>query len=103
MWEYPTNVDFTTSNGFLNLILYLNSVTAGWFSNFLLIAVLIIFASGYYFTSKDFWGGFAVGGFVTSVLAIIMWISGILSVGSLIIALAIAIISFVGLFVKASE
>jgi len=103
VYSYPTNIDFESSNGLLNLILWLNAVTYGWFSNFLLIAIFIIFGSGYYFASRDIWGGFAVGGFVMGALAILLWIFGVLPVSVLIIALAIAIISFVGLFVRPSE
>lgn len=103
VYSYPTDIDFTTSNGFMNLLIWLNTVTSGWFSNFMLITIFLIFGGGYYYSSRDFWGGASLGGFVTSIIAIILWIAGALSTGTLVVALAVAIISFVGLFVKATE
>ena len=102
VYQYPTNVDLASSNGLLNLLFYFNTVTLGWFANFILIGIYLIFASGYYATTKDIFGGFAVGGFVAGAIAIIMWLTGLIPTGVFVIAMAVAIISFIGLFIKDS-
>jgi hypothetical protein len=102
-WALPTSVNLTNSNGLVYLLMYLNSVTSGWFTNMLFIAIYIIFASGFYFAKGDIFGGLAVAGFVTAVLGTIFWIAGIMQDWTFYITIAVAILSFVLLFIESQQ
>jgi hypothetical protein len=95
-YQYPTEIDF--SGGITGLFQYLNTVTAGWFSNLLLIAIYIIFASGFYYAKRDFFGGCAVGGFAILVFGVMFWAGGFISWITYAFIVAVAIVSFIGLW-----
>lgn len=96
-YEYPTSVNLT--NGIDGLFVYLNTVTNSWFSNLLLIAVYIIFATGFYFARRDMFGAMAVGGFATLVFGTFLWVGGLISGVTFAFVVAMAIIGFALLFV----
>jgi ABC-type multidrug transport system permease subunit len=99
-YSYPLSENLTNSSGgLIYLIVYLNDVTNFWFINFLLIAIYIILASGFYYAKGDVLGGFAVAGFVTGVISLIFWIAGIVPDGTFAITIGVAIISFIALFI----
>ena len=91
-YEYPTSINMT--DGPANLFLYLNNVTNSWFSNMLLITIYIIFASGFYYAKRDIFGGLAVGGFATFIIATLFWIANMISTLTFAIVIAVAIVSF---------
>lgn len=96
-YEYPTNIDFTNGTG--GLFTYLNSVTFNWFSNFLLIAIFAIFATGFYIARRDAQGAFAVGGTMTFLVALPFYIAGFVSGITFAIVVAVAIVGFATLWV----
>jgi len=98
-YTYPTEVNVTATEGLLNLFKYVNIVTNSWFSNMLLIAIYIIFATGFYFSRKDMGGALAVGGFATFVIATLFYVGEIISGVTFAIVIAISIVSFASLFV----
>lgn len=95
-YEYPTSINFT--NGMNELFVYLNLVTNNWFSNFLLISIYIIFSAGFYFSRRDMFGAFAVGGFATFVFGVLLWAGGMISGVTFAFVIAVAIISFATLW-----
>ena len=95
-YEYPTSVNMT--EGPTNLFLYLNTVTGSWFSNMILIAIYMIFASGFYYAKRDIFGGMAVGGFATFVIATLFWIAHIVSTVTFALVIAVSIMSFASLW-----
>ena len=97
-YAYPNNVNFT--NGLDGMFVYLNTVTSNWFANLLLIAVYILFATGFYFSRKDMFGAFAVGGFATFVFSIFLWVGGMISGITFSFVVAVAIISFASLWLN---
>ena len=57
-YEYPNSINFT--GGMDGMFAYINTVTGNWFANLLLIAVYLIFATGFYFAKRDMAGAMAV-------------------------------------------
>jgi hypothetical protein len=98
-YPYPTDIDLSSSNGLINLIIALNSATGGWLINMLLISIFTTFASGFYYARGDFWGGLSVGGFAVFLISVIFWVSGIVPTYVFLICTAVAIATFIGLFI----
>ena len=94
----PTTINFTSGMG--GLFNYLNYATGSWFSNLLLIAIYILFATGFYFAKRDMMGAFAVGGFATFVIGLLFWVGQIISGVTFAFVVGIAIISFASLWIK---
>lgn len=75
---YPMITDMNMTQGLQVPLCYANNVTGGLFVRLLLFAVWIIFVVGGYFIQKrsvgtgDLPSSLAVGGFVTSVFAILL-------------------------------
>ena len=95
-YESATSINFTSGLG--GMFNYLNSVTHSWFSNLFLIAIYIIFATGFYFARKDFQGAMAVGGFAIFVVGLLFWIGEIISGITFTFVVAVAIIGFASLW-----
>lgn len=91
-YDMPTTINWTSGMG--EAFIYFNSVTNNWFSNLLLISIYVIFATGFYFAKNDIFGGFAVGGFVTFVISLILWVGGYISAITFTFAVAVMIASF---------
>jgi len=96
-YSYPTSINFT--NGIDGLFVYLNTVTDNWFSNLLLIAVYLIFATGFFFSKRDMFGALAVGGFATFVFGSLLWVGGFISGITFAFVVGVAIISFASLWI----
>lgn len=96
-YDYPTSINFT--EGMDGMFTYLNVVTNNWFANLLLISIYIIFATGFYFSRKDIFGAFAVGGFATFVISLLLFVGGMISGITFSIVIAVAIISFASLWI----
>jgi hypothetical protein len=96
-YPYPTSIDF--SNGTDSLFVWLNTVTFGWFSNFLLIAIWFIFATGFYMARRDVQGALAVAGTMTFLVSLPLYIGGMVSGIAFTIVIGIAIVGFASLFV----
>jgi|LGOV01.1.fsa_nt_gb hypothetical protein len=96
-YDSPTSIDFTS--GFGGMFNYLNAVTSSWFSNLLLISIYILFATGFYFARRDFFGAMAVGGFATFIIALLFWIGGLISGVTFAFVVAVAIIGFASLWI----
>ena len=94
----PTEVDL--SQGLVGLFQYLNVVTNGWFANLILITIFIIFSSGFYFAKRDIFGGFSIGGFATLLIGTLFWASGVINTPTMIIVIAVAILSFASLWIN---
>jgi len=97
LYQMPSNINW--SNGMTDAFVYLNLVTGSWFSNMLLIAVYFIFASGFFFARKDIFGAFAVGGFASFVVALLLYTASMISGATFVIVIAVAIVSFATLFI----
>ena len=98
-YQYPTDIDFSSSNGFVNMLIALNGATGGWFMNMFLIAVFTIFSSGFYYAKGDFWGGLSVGGFALFVISVMFWVAGLVPTPTFLICTAVTIGTFIGLFI----
>jgi hypothetical protein len=96
-YPYPTSINFTS--GLSETFAYLNSVTYNWFSNMLLITIYLIFATGFYFTKRDIFGSFAVGGFAIFVVGLLFWVGGVISGVTFAFVVAVSIISFASLWI----
>lgn len=101
--QYPSPTTVNLTEGMDGLFIYLNTVTNNWFSNLLLIAIYIIFATGFYFARRDIFGAFAVGGFATFVFGLLLWVGGMISSVTFAFVIAVAIISFATLWVGESR
>lgn len=99
MTQYPLPTEINWSLGFTEGLKYLNTVTHSWFSNMLLIGIYAIFVAGFYFSKKDIFGGFAVGGFATFTIALLFWVSEIINSTTFLIVIAIAIMGFASLWI----
>jgi len=97
LYSYPNSVNWT--GGMDGMFVYLNNVTGHWFANLLLIAVYIIFATGFYFAKKDMQGALAIGGFATFVFSVFLWAGGMISGITFAFVIAVAIVGFASLFV----
>jgi len=86
----PSSVNM--SNGFGELLNYTNSVTNGWISNMILIAIYFIVLIGFYKAKEDFKGALAVAGYGTFVISLFFWIGGFVSPITFGIAIAVAIL-----------
>lgn len=86
----PTTINM--SKGFGEVLIYLNTVTNNWISNFLLISIYLVILVGFYKVKDDFQGAFASAGYGTFVVALLLWIGGFVSGISLGICIAMGII-----------
>jgi len=88
----PTSINLTSNPS--GLFAWLNDVTNYWFSNSLLIVIWILFLMGYLTVNKDdYAGGVAVASYVTSILALLLWIIGLASGWAFSIALGMSLVS----------
>jgi len=96
---YPMPDTINWSNGMQEGFSYLNTVTSSWFSNLLLIAIYILFATGFYFAKRDMFGAMAVAGFSTFVVSLLFFVAGMISGITFAIVIAVAIIGFASLWI----
>ena len=88
-YTYPTEID---TSSLLGLLVYLNTVTRGWFANMILLSLYSIALYTYYKSTQNIGEGMAVVGFFVFVVALFFWIGEWLSVYSFVIVIAMAII-----------
>jgi len=91
--------NLTGSNGLANIFYYLNFVTNQWFSNLLLIAVWVLVLVGFYKSTDDVAGAFAVAGFGTFVVALLFWAGTLISTLTFSIVIALMILGVLVLLV----
>ena len=95
-YDYPTEIDTTS---LLGALVYLNTVTRGWFANMILISLYSIALYGYYKATHNIGEGMAVVGFFVFVVALFFWVGEWLSVFTFVIAIAVAIIGVLAFLV----
>ncbi len=98
-WKSPTEINATTGIG--STFIYLSEVTNFWFGRMLMIAIFVIFISGYLSVRRDdFSGAFAVSSYVTFVIGLLFWVIDIVTGLDFAIIIAIAIVSSAILFAQ---
>ena len=98
-WESPTAINW--SNGAVEFLAYINTVTLGWVSRLTLIAIFIIVLTAYYKARDDFGGAVAAAGLGTFIVAFsgwllepafVDWVTLAISIGVLFVGAAIVLI-----------
>jgi hypothetical protein len=97
----PTTVNM--SKGFGEMLNYTNTVTDGWISNMVLIAIWVIVLMGFYKAKDDFTGALAVAGYGTFVVALLFWLGGFISGIVLGTVIAVAVIGTIVLLMDQSN
>ena len=96
--SYPSPADVNMSAGMPSVISYLNEVTLGWFFNMLLIAIYVIILMGFVKTTQNWIGGFAVAGFTTFTIALLLFLGSAIHGVTLGIVVAFMLIGVFVLF-----
>ena len=89
----------TGSDGFANIIYYLNYVTNYWFTNMILIGIWILVLAGFYKSTDDFAGALAVAGFGTFVVALLLWAGKLIETLTFSVTIGVMIIGILVLLV----
>lgn len=105
---YPTlDTSYNITGDFSEILPYLNEVTNNLFSSMFLIAVFCISCLGSYFATRssqgrgDFPASFAVAGFVTAILSLILYLKlGVVSLLEVTVTISICIIGVLWLFLS---
>lgn len=92
LYKSPTSVNLTDNpSGLFN---WLNDVTNYWFSNALIMVIWVMFLMGYLSVNKDdYAGATSVASYITTVLALIGWIAGIVSGYALSLLLGLSLVT----------
>lgn len=98
--SYPNITDINMSSGLGAIIGYVDTVSNGLFGILLLLAIGIITGTNYYKFNKDGAGSFAVGSFITLVMAILFRTAGIISNPVLYICIGITIITVLWVIIE---
>ena len=98
-WTSPSEIN--ASEGITAVTSYLNEVSYNWFGNMILITIWTIFLWGYIRAKgdNDIIGGFAVASYITFVIAILLWIIGVVSNLAFGFALGLTLVSSIALFI----
>lgn len=77
---YRSPGTINASRGMQEFLIYASEVTNYWFGNMMLIAIFTISLSYYLYTygTKDFWSGVAVAGYFTFIMALFLWLMGVI-------------------------
>lgn len=89
---YPQPSSINASQGIVEVLDYVNTVSDHWISNMFLLAVYIIFLIGYYKAKDDFKGALGVAGYGVFVVGLLFWIGGFITGWAFGIAIAVAIV-----------
>ena len=101
-WESPSTINATAGIG--STFEFLSTVTNFWFGRMLMIAIFVIFFSGYMSARRDdFTGALAVSSYVCFVLGLLFWVIDLVTGLDFAIIIAITIVSSVILFVQKSN
>ena len=98
-WASPTTINATAGIG--TTFEYISLVTHFWFGRMLMIAIFVIFLSGYLSARRDdYFGAFAVASYVTFVMGLLFWVIDLVTGLDFAIIIGITIVSSVILFVQ---
>lgn len=100
---YPEITTINMTKGLGEVLNYLNTVTLSWFTNGFLIAMYVIFVMGYYRARNDFFGGIAVAGFATFVIALFLRIGEVISGITFGIVIGVAVIGIALILMDTSK
>ena len=101
-WTSPATINATEGIG--TTFEFLSTVTNFWFGRMLMVAIFVIFLSGYLSARRDdYIGAFAVSSYVTFVIGLLLWVVGLVRGLDFAIIIAITIVSSVILFVQNSN
>ena len=92
---YPSPAGINASRGFGEVLTYVNTVTYGWISTLLLLAIYVIVLMGYYKAKDDFSGAMAVAGFGVFIIALLFWLGDFITGITLTIAIALALVGII--------
>jgi len=91
---YENITDRNLSEGIQVYFDYLNSVTSQWFSNMILIGLYLVALFGISkYNNNDFIEAGAIAGFLTVLVAIFLWLAGMISGVTFIICVAVLILN----------
>lgn len=96
---YPPISSINASRGFGEILVYINTVTSGFFSMLILLAIYIIILIGFYKSRDDFTGAMAVAGFGVFVMALLFWMGSFVNATTLGIAIGLALIGVMVLLI----
>lgn len=101
-YDSPSTINFTS--GTEGLFPYLNKVTNWWFGRAFMITLWTIIVIGYLQIKKDdYFGAFAVAGWVCTVIGMFAWVIGLINGLDLAIVVTISILSTVGLIATRND
>lgn len=100
-YDSPTTIN--ASKGIGEILTYINDVTGSMASIMILVAIYIIVIMGYYRTKNDLFGGGAVAGFVTFVIALLFWLGGFVNGYTLAFTIGIMVIGVVAVLIDTNK
>lgn len=103
MARYPSPVDVNWSAGLQEAPKYINEVTNGIVMNLILLAIVVIVGSGFWFSKRDLPGAIAVGSFVSWVFGFLGWLGEYVGDWSFTFLTAVMIGSVVYVIVTANQ
>ena len=91
---YENITDRNLSEGIQVYFDYLNSVTNQWFSNMILIGIYMIALFGIArYNGNDFIEAGAIAGFLTVLVAMFLWLAGMVSGVTFVICIAVMVVN----------
>lgn len=103
MARYPSPADVNWSAGLQEAPKYINTVTNGVIMNLILLAIVTIIGSSYWFTKRDLPGAIAVGSFVAWVVGLLFFLGDLLGGWNFVFLTAVMIGSVVYVIVSANQ
>lgn len=90
---YTSPTAINVSNGFGDMLIYINTVTDYWVSRLFIIGIWFILLIGIFKVRDDFTEGLVGASFVTFVVSLLFWIGGFVDLITMTTATGIFIIS----------
>lgn len=101
-WPSPATIN--ASRGMDSVLPYISGVTNFWFGRMLTIAIFIIFLMGYLNRKEDdYIGGFAVAGYITFVMGLILWVTKLITGYDMGIIIGVSVVTSVLLLLQKKE
>jgi len=98
-WTSPDTINTTAGIG--TTFEFLSTVTNFWFGRMLMVAIFVIFLSGYLGVRRDdYFGAVAVASYVTFVIGLLFWVIGLVTGVDFAFIVGMVIISSVILFAQ---
>lgn len=91
-YTLPTSDNLNVSAGFMGILNYINNASSFWVSRLMLVSIYALIVMAYYNSKRDFVGGFAIAGFGTFVIALLLFIVGFVQPMDLTFSVAVMII-----------